>query len=189
MSARKKIQERIKSQKCFFNKLKLIQPSLLAFAKSKIFNNSDAEDVVSKTTSIIVEKKSTYQEDGNFHAWCFRILHFQIKAFFTKTKRNKEHLMPEDFSPDSFAYSLFHANSRLPFDDLLKKELEDEQNKTLQNLRATALSQREREFFDYHMSGKSKNFIIEAMNLPKEGHYYTWKARVTKRLKSHVSQQ
>lgn len=189
MSARKKIQERIKSQKCFFNKLKLIQPSLLAFAKSKIFNSSDAEDVVSKTTSIIIEKKSTYQEDGNFYAWCFRVLHFQIRAFFTKTKRNREHLMPEDFSADSFAHSLFQVNSRLPFDDLLKKELEDEQNKTLKNLRATALSEREREFFDHHMSGKSKNFIIQAMNLPKEGHYYTWKARVTKRLKSHIHAQ
>jgi len=181
------IQEKIRSQKCFFHKLKLIQPSLLAFAKSKIFNNSDAEDVVSKTTSIIVEKKLTYKEDGNFYAWCFRILHFQIKAFFTKTKRNREHLMPEDFSPDSFAYSLFQVSNHLPFEPLLKKELEQEQRKTLDTLRVTALTDREREFFDYHMSGKSKAFIVKAMNLSKEGQYYTWKTRVTNRLKSHIA--
>jgi DNA-directed RNA polymerase specialized sigma24 family protein len=180
------IKEKIRSQKCFFNKLKLMQPSLLAFAKSKIFNSSDAEDIVSKTTSIIVEKKSTYKKDGNFYAWCFSILHFQIKAFFTKAKRNREHLMSEDFSPDSFSHSLFQVNSRLPFEPLLKKELEDEQRKTLEGLRVTALSEREREFFDHHMSGKSKSFIINAMNLPKETHYYTWKARVIKRLKSHA---
>lgn len=186
MNERDKIRQKIKDQKCFFNKLKLIQPSLLALAKSKIFNNSDAEDVVSKTTSIIIEKKSTYQEDGNFHAWCFRVLHFQIKAFFTKTKRNREHLMSEDFSLDSFACSLFQVSGHLPFEALLKKELEDEQRKTLEALRVTVLSEREREFFDYHMSGKSKSFIMNAMNLPKQTHYYTWKARVTKRLKSHA---
>lgn len=186
MNERDKIRQQIKDQKCFFNKLKLIQPNLLAFAKSKIFNSSDAEDVVSKTTSIVVEKKSTYKKDGNFYAWCFSILRFQIKAFFTKSKRNREHLMDEDFSPDSFAYSLFQVNSRLPFEPLLKKELEDEQRKTLEALRVTALSEREREFFDYHMSGKSKSFIMDAMNLPKQTHYYTWKARVTKRLKSHA---
>lgn len=180
------IKEKIRSQKCFFNKLKLIQPSLLAFAKSRIFNHSDAEDVVSKTTSIIVEKKPTYKKDGNFYAWCFSILRFQIKAFFTKSKRNKEHLMDEDFSPDTFAYSLFQVNNYLPFESLLKKELEDEQRKTLETLRVTVLSEREREFFDYHMSGKSKSFIMDAMNLPEQTHYYTWKARVTKRLKSHA---
>ena len=90
-------------------------------------------------------------------------------------------------SKSSFAYSLFQVSNHLPFEPLLKKELEQEQRKTLDTLRVTALTDREREFFDYHMSGKSKAFIVKAMNLSKEGQYYTWKTRVTNRLKSHIA--
>ena len=81
--------EKINSENCYNTKLKLIQRPLLAFAKSRVSNKEDAEDIAQKCLSILSQKREDYDSNKNWCAWAFRICSFQIKAYFSKRKRNK----------------------------------------------------------------------------------------------------
>lgn len=78
----------INSRKNFEDKVASVRPSLLFFCSSRIFNKHDAEDIVQEVTQILVEKKSEFDESKSFFSWAFRILHFQIKKYFTNLKRS-----------------------------------------------------------------------------------------------------
>lgn len=180
MSCIKKI---INNSSCYESKISLIRPHLLVRARSKIFNQDDAEDIVQNTLNIVLEKKSSYLPDGNFYGWVFKILHWQIMGYFTYKKRSKED--SSCYSEDSYAYSLQSVESKMPFDRILKKELHDEQMKILHDIKDTKMPPREKEFFEYQLKGWSKADIIYAMKFGKESSFYVYKRRVIQRLKNN----
>lgn len=78
----------INSRKKFEDKIASVRPSLLYFCSSRIYNKHDAEDIVQDVTRILAEKQSEFDESKSFYSWAFRILHFQIKKYFTDLKRS-----------------------------------------------------------------------------------------------------
>jgi len=177
------VKEKVNSESLYSEKIRLIRPKLYSLARSKIFNNLDAEDIVQNTISILIEKQTSYREDGNFWGWAFRILNFQIMRFLTESKRNREDA--SDYSTDSFAYSLHHIENQMPFDPILKKELHDQQMSILHDIKNSKMPPRERQFFEYQLEGWSKQEIIYAMKLNKDGHFNVLKRRVLQRLIKH----
>ena len=82
--------EAVDSEKCYIKKLELIRPTLIAYCRSRILDKHKAEDVVQDVLLIFLSnQRNKYDEDKSFHGWALRICNFQIKAFFTKSKRNK----------------------------------------------------------------------------------------------------
>ena len=83
----------------FEEDLKETQKPLKKYVSSVIFNQEDANDIVQNTNKILLNKESSYKEDGNFLSWAITIAKFQIKAYLTKRKRSWEVLSPcdEDF--------------------------------------------------------------------------------------------
>lgn len=160
----------------------MVHRPLLCKAKSKIFNVQDAEDVAQNTLNIIINKKSEYNDGGNFYGWAFSILHWQIMAYFSGRKRNREH---ENYSEDSFAHSLHHIENKMPFDSILKRELHEEQMNILHQIKNKLMPPREKEFFEYQLKGWSKSDIVYAMKLTKDSQFYTYKRRVVQRLKNN----
>ena len=81
--------DRINSEKCYSNKLKLIRPKLLSYARSKVHDSHQAEDIVQDVLFILSEKSNEFEPNKSVYSWAFKICNFQIRAFLTKSKRNK----------------------------------------------------------------------------------------------------
>lgn len=176
------IKDTINNSPLYGDKVSLIRSPLLNRAKAKIFNKEDAEDVVQNTINIIINKESDYNKSKNFYGWAFTILHWQIKGYITSQKRNRE---DKYYSEDSLAYSLSVVENKRPFDDLLKKELHDEQMNILNDIKNKFMPPREKEFFEYQLKGWSKPDIVYAMKLTTDSQFYVYKRRVIQRIKTN----
>lgn len=75
---------------CYSKKTTLISKALLNYAKSKIYNLNDAEDVVQNTLLILFKKQNSFDPNKSFYNWAFAICGFQIKRYLTNCKRNRE---------------------------------------------------------------------------------------------------
>lgn len=82
--------EIIESSTDYYKKVELIRPSLLNYARSKIYGAGNAEDIVQNTILILCQKMNQFDPNKSFHGWAFRICNFQMKNYFRKVKRNKE---------------------------------------------------------------------------------------------------
>tara|TARA_Y100000361_G_scaffold152960_1_gene173610 strand:- start:11 stop:523 length:513 start_codon:yes stop_codon:yes gene_type:complete len=74
----------------FDNELEDSQSRLKGYVRSVVYNKEDADDIVQNTNAILIKKKPDYDKDKNFFSWAINIAKFQIKAYFTKRKRNRE---------------------------------------------------------------------------------------------------
>lgn len=178
----KLIKQKIDKLKSYNQKLMLIRPLLLKFCRSRIFDHQEAEDVCQKTIYILLDKKKTYVESKSFYAWAFKIARFQIMSYMTTKKRNQE-----DVSEDSILHSIHAVESYMPFSDILKKELKDEQARQFELLKAR-LAPKEKSFFILSFEGKSKEYIKSFLNISDNG-FSRLKGRVIKKMKDNLDTQ
>tara|TARA_B110000305_G_C19427507_1_gene634412 strand:+ start:1049 stop:1612 length:564 start_codon:yes stop_codon:yes gene_type:complete len=179
------LKEKVNSCIIYSKKLSLIRGALLSSARSKIYNKFDAEDLVQDTLAILQKKRDTFKADGNFYSWAFSILHWQIKGFLSKSKRNREDC--SEISDDSYACSLNKVAQKAPFDRLLRDELLTEQMQIINEIKNKIMPKREKEFFGYQLKGWSQKDIVYAMKLTNDSQFYVWKRRVIQRLKNNIN--
>ena len=170
------MQDQINSENCYDTKLKLIRAPLLAFAKSRISNNEDAEDVTQNCLAILSQKRKEYDPNRSWSGWAFKICSFQIKAYFSKIKRNKiaSILDEENMFPESLGY----FDSRMPFQDLIQKE-----KKSISKQVMSILNKTEKEVFSLSLKGWSPKDIIYSLKIT-QSHYSVSKSRALKKAKA-----
>ncbi len=166
----------INSEKQFDKKLELVRSPLLAFAKSKVRNKQDAEDIVQDCLVILSEKRNEYDPNKNFNGWAFRICYFQIKGHFSKAKRKGllNILDEEGMSPESFG----HFESKLPFQGLIQKEKQSVSKQIISILNKT-----EKEVFSLSLKGWSPKDIMKTLSIT-QSHYGVSKSRALKKAKA-----
>ena len=131
---------------------------------------------------ILINKRHEFNESKSFFSWAFSILHFQVLKYFTIKKRKKEcELLDNHQNTD-----LFDENTPRHF--INKKEWIISKQYKLNKIKKHHMSDREREFVDKFIQGKSKDNIIKEMGLKNKSQYNTWKTRVVSRVKNHQSE-
>lgn len=165
----------IDSQKCYIRQLELIRPILMAYSKSRILDKHKAEDVVQDVLVILSNKRKEYNKDKSFYSWALRICNFQIKAFFTKSKRNKVLLFenPESMAPDSLGY-FYH---KMPFQNLIQED-----KKSIKEEIMAVLGKRERQVFSLSLDGWGSVDIMYNLKINRNV-YNTTKSRALKKAK------
>lgn len=168
----------IDKEKCYNTKIKLIRPSLLAYCRSRVYDKHKAEDITQDVLLILSKKKNEYIPNKSFFAWAFQICHFQIKAFLTKSKRNKvfnfSDSAEENCSPDS----LGHFYSKMPFQELVQEEKQQITQEIL-----SVLCNLEKKVFSLSLKGWSKEDIMYSLKI-NGNQYSTTKSRALKKAKS-----
>ena len=71
------------------------QPKLKKFISSRIFDHSDAHDVLQETNLVVINKERDYDSSKSFVSWIFGIARFQIKPYLKRRQRNKINYVPE----------------------------------------------------------------------------------------------
>lgn len=165
----------------YSKKIELIDPILKRFCIDRVFNKQDAIDVAQNTLLILITAKNKYNKNKSFYSWAFTICRFQIKRYLTTKKRNKE----DNYAPDSFAYSMELIDDKCPFDEQFKKQMREHQINTLHKIKEKEMTNRERDFFELSWAGRSREEIMQIMNL-KKVNYYQIKSRVLNRLKKYA---
>ena len=77
---------------CYQTDLANVQPKIKAYVRSRIFNDSDANDLVQEVNQILIKKESEFKESGNFSAWAMAITRYQIMGYLKAVKRKKGHV-------------------------------------------------------------------------------------------------
>jgi RNA polymerase sigma factor (sigma-70 family) len=170
------------------DKLSRIRPFIFKYCKSRIFSYQDAEDVCQNVICILNDAKPTYEPKKSFWSWAFCITRFQIMGFLKKMSRSKEHVsidFEQDIAEDSFLYSLRRKEEVMPFSGILNKELQDQQSEELKNGIET-LAPKEKTLFLLSLEGKSKEFIMESMNI-KERNYFGLKRRAIIKMRNVIN--
>ena len=109
------------------------QPQLKKYISARIFDHSDAHDVLQDTNLVVINKEKDYDKSRSFLSWIFGIARFQIKAYLKRRKRNKINYVSEyktiDHS-DSYKLSMgcgsipinYNWLADAPFAALIKEE-------------------------------------------------------------------
>ena len=167
----------INTEPCYERKLELIRPILKNLLLSKIKNYQDAEDLVQKTLIILFKKKDEYNGNRSFFSWAFTIALFQSKAYFLKSKRNRE-FSNNDSTKDSI-------EKKTPYYSLESKEFFHQRKHILKEINKNHLSDRERQFLKLYLDNEGKDHIISNMKLTNPRQYSVWKRRVVQKIKLH----
>lgn len=164
----------------FDSEISSVQQALKKYIRSKIYCPYHAEDILQEVNSILVKKQNNFDKSKNFSGWAFAIARFQIKKFFSNTKRNREDCA--DFNFDNINYA---SDCSSPSQNLLNKEesksIEDKISFFLEN----KISDREKTFFKYIKNGLSRSDIMNEMDL-KQGNYYAYRMRISQKFKIFV---
>jgi len=156
-----------------------LRPTLLKFCKSKIHSFVDAEDIVQNVVLILVEKQNEYDSNKSFYSWAFNICRFQIMAYFTKIKRNKEDAIFNDSincSPDSLGYRF----EKMPFQDLIQNE----KQKVFSQIKSV-LSDKEKTIMELSLEGWGANDIIYRLKISRNA-FTSSKSRAIKKAKNFL---
>jgi len=173
--------EFINKIKNFDSKIELIRPALLRYARSRIKSSHQAEDIVQDVLLILAQKKNELDPNKSFYNWAFQICYFQIRAFLTKSKRNKVFCEedPESMASDSLGY--FY--SKMPFQDLIQKE-----KKSIKKEIMSTLCSKEKKVFSLSLDGWGADDIIYHLKINKNI-YHTTKSRALKKAKQLFKNQ
>ena len=168
--------ELINKTKNFDSKIELIRPPLLRYTRSRIKSSHHAEDIVQDVLLILAQKKNEFDPNKSFYNWAFQICYFQIRAFLTKSKRNKVFCEedPESMACDSLGY--FH--SKMPFQDLIQEE-----KKSIKKQIMSILCAKEKKVFSLSLDGWGADDIIYHLKISKNI-YHTTKSRALKKAKA-----
>lgn len=167
------MKNRVDNEKDYSKKIELIKSPLFNFIRSKIYNHSDAEDILQNTLLILIEKQNSYNSNKSFYSWAFTICKFQIKRYLTLSKRNRED------NWESFESAPL-INTSSPFCDLAQKEYIKQKDYAISQIKSKFLTPRELEFFSLIQKGKNREEIMDSMGI-KIINYYQYRNRVSKR--------
>jgi len=170
--------------KNFAEELRKVQPQIKALIFSRIYDKTDANDVLQNTNLALINKKNEWNPIFGFLPWAMKFANFQIKCFFTKTKRNKE----DSFAPESFGFQLHLIDEKCPLDHELKKELYLKQIKLINTIKENGMGKKEKSFFELSLQGASKEYIMKKLTL-KKGAYYQMQARIINKIKKYATQE
>jgi RNA polymerase sigma factor (sigma-70 family) len=170
------MQDKINSENCYDTKLKLIRSPLLNFAKSKVSNKQDAEDIVQDCLLILSKKRNEYDPNKSWRSWAFKICHFQIKGYLSNSKRKRllNILDQENMSAESLGYFC----NKMPFQDLIQKEKKSVSKRILSILNKT-----EKEVFSLSLKGWSPKDIMYTLKIT-QSNYSVSKSRALKKAKA-----
>ena len=184
----------IDTEENYEEKIRLVFSPLLNYTRSRVYNKSDAFDVVQETALILTQKQNDFDSNKSFYSWAFRICHFQILKYLSRKKRNREfsfedsdsvHSLPKSIdsklSPESLIYFIKDTESKCPFGIVLEKELLSERKKILSEM-SKKLKGNQKKLFDLSLLGNSKNEIMEIMKITSMN-YNATKTRVIQRLR------
>jgi len=159
----------------YSKKIELIKTPLLNFISSKIYNYEDAKDVLQNTLLILIKKQNCYDANKSFYSWSFTICRFQIKRFFTESKRNKEDCY-ESLEDIEGSPSKNHS----PVISLINKELNQKKDLEVNDVIKNLMSERERWFYSLTKKGESRASIMSLMNI-KTINYYAYRRRISQK--------
>ena len=180
------IKEKIDKEKDYSKKLELLRTPLLSFIKGKVFNCADANDIVQDTLVILHQKELEYDSNKSLLSWGTRIANYQIMAYFSSIKRNKEDI--SNGQDDSLISKLERSNvsvgswghfiQKMPFQDII----ESEKQKVFDQIKMI-LSKRERDIIDLSLQGWSADDIVYNLKTSRNA-YTTSKSRAIKKMKA-----
>ena len=177
-----KEKDKIDKEESYDFKLKLICSPLLRYAKSRIFNQSDASDVAQEAILILSSKRESFDPEKSFYGWAFRICHFQVLKYLSNRKRNKE--VGVDVSEDSLLASLNIFDSKCPLDYALSRELINDRNRILYR-HLNQLNPKQKAIFTYSLEGKSNKEIMEIMGITTS-EFHSNRRRGIKKIKTLI---
>jgi RNA polymerase sigma factor (sigma-70 family) len=167
---------KINATACYDTKLLLVRRLLVRYIKSRIFNKQDAEDLVQNVLIILSKKMNEFDANKSFCSWAFSICNFQIKAYFSKSKRNKivSILDEENMSPESLGYFC----NRMPFQDLIQEEKQKVTTEIMNKLNTM-----EKKVFSLSLKGFGSKDIIYSLKITPSN-YSVSKSRALKKAKT-----
>ena len=168
-------QAKINAEDCYETKLLLVRRLLLNYIKPRVFNKEDAEDIVQNVLIILSKKMNEFDANKNFCSWALTICNFQIKAYFSKSKRNKvvSILDEGNMSPESLGYFC----DRMPFQNLIQEEKQKVTTQIINNLNTM-----EKKVFSLSLKGFSAKDIIYSLKITPSN-YSVSKSRALKKAK------
>jgi RNA polymerase sigma factor (sigma-70 family) len=152
---------------------------ILNFCKSRINNKSNAEDVCQNVLLILSQKAKEYNPNKSFYAWAFRICHFQMLAYFSKSKRNLE----DSSECISIKSVVFSDPSKI----LIELEAERRKKELINNL-TKLLPPQQQKWWKHSMSGKNKSEIKQIMKIT-EFNYNSLRSRTIKKFRELVQEE
>lgn len=171
----------INKVKNYSAKIELIRPVLLKYIRSRITNFHQAEDIAQDVLLILAQKKNEFDPNKSFYSWAFRICNFQIRAFLTKSKRNKV-FYGED--PESMACgSLGYFYSKMPFQNLIQEEKESVKNQIME-----VLTKKEKVVFSLSLKGWGQKDIMYHLKINRNV-FQTTKSRALTKAKELFKNQ
>ena len=147
---------------CYQSDLADVQPKIKGFIISRVFNASDALDILQDVNTILIEKEPDFKQSGNFDAWAMTITKYQIMAYMTTKKRRKNNFSLENSkSAEVINLSVEEEKwlSDAPFSSIVGEELA--------NLKAELLSTFtpfQRDVFRLVCQGYSNSQVAEKLN-------------------------
>lgn len=170
---------KINAEDCYETKLLLVRRLLFRYIKFRVFNKEDAEDIVQNVLVILHKKMNEFDPNKNFCSWALTISNFQIKAYFSKNKRNKvvSILDEENMSPES----LGSFYSRMPFQDLIQEEKQKVTTEIMNKLNTI-----EKKVFSLSLKGFGAKDIIYSLKITPSN-YSVSKSRALKKAKALFS--
>ena len=171
--------EKVDSQKDYAKKVSLVRLPILNFCRSKIYNSSNAEDVCQNVLLILSQKANEYDPNKSFYSWAFKICHFQILAYFTKSKRNLE-----DSSDSISSRSVFLSD---PSEILMEAEINEYKEELINNLK-NKLQPQQKRWYKHSMDGKSKSEIKKIMQI-SDCNYNALRFRTIKKFRELIQEE
>lgn len=163
----------IDKTKNYDEKINLIRKPISRYVLSRIFNYSDAQDIIQNTLIILAEKVNEFDSNKSFYSWAFEISKFQIKKYLTDKKRNPEDCMGDvDFqrvNKGCIDQDFRPINDQIlesPYDLLIQKEnrkITEQKIKLIKN----SLSPKQKIAFAYFLKGLPRKHIRALMNMKK----------------------
>lgn len=126
--------EYLRHEMCYKTQLIGSQECLLYFLKNRIYNISDIQDVQQEINKVVLEKEKDYDSghglnDTNktsqlvvFRRWLFAIARFQLLAYLTRLKRNREDPSAGIAVISDLVQIIDLGQFQAPSSDLIKKE-------------------------------------------------------------------
>ena len=89
---------------CYDTELQNIQPQISRFIRSRIFNSTDACDVIQNTNIVLLNKRQDFIKSKPFSNWAMRIASFQIKPYLNKIKIKRVEFNEHDWKQNKQNY-------------------------------------------------------------------------------------
>jgi len=160
---------------CYHSDLANIQPELFSFIRSRVTNESDANDVMQESNRVLINKEEDYNPKFPFKPWVLGIAKWQILAYFKRSKRAAPIVsidLWEEINPNWLA--------DVPFANLIEKE----RMESIKSLDAI-LSRRQKQVFNLMVDGFSHHEISEGTGLSL-GNVQSLKSRLIQRIRNFV---